>query len=201
MPTALASNAAAVTAGYKEVQLDRGAAKSPRFITRHEFIYTGEPSFAETGVSAGVSSGGSSGGLAVFEGTSDASQAAADAVALASLNAWRDQRYGLAAAAGVTAVGTVTVTAANPAVFTEAAHGLTEKDTVRFTTTTTLPAGLALATDYFVRNPTANTFNVSITRDGPLVATTDTGTGTHTTNKTNQNKGPRSQRTLTIDVH
>lgn len=53
---------------------------------------------------------------------------------------------------------------------------------VRFTTTTTLPAGLALNTDYFVRdmNRTAGTFKVSATLGGSAVDITDTGTGTHT---------------------
>ena len=76
----LADHAAATAAGYARIQIDRGAGKSPRFITRYEKPMTGEP--------------GSSGGLWVHEAHSDASQAAADTAALTALNAVRRHRYG-----------------------------------------------------------------------------------------------------------
>jgi len=71
-------------------------------------------------------------------------------------------------------------TAAVTDVITSTAHGLVNEDLVQFTTTTTLPAGLSLATDYYVRDVTANTFKVSLTKGGVAVDITDTGTGTHT---------------------
>jgi len=71
-------------------------------------------------------------------------------------------------------------TAAVTDVITSTAHGLVNEDLVQFTTTTTLPAGLSLATDYYVRDATANTFKVSLTKGGVAVDITDTGTGTHT---------------------
>ena len=59
-------------------------------------------------------------------------------------------------------------------------HGLIDGEIVRFTTTTTLPAGLSLLTDYFLVNKTTNDFEVSLTSGGSTVVITDNGTGTHT---------------------
>jgi len=59
-------------------------------------------------------------------------------------------------------------------------HGLDEGDVIRFTTTDTLPTGLALATDYYVvGTPATNTFFVSATESGTPIVYTDAGTGTH----------------------
>jgi hypothetical protein len=77
--TDYASEAAALSAGYKKVQIDRGATASPRFVTHLEKIVTGA---------------GMSGGRQVGTGTSDASAAAADTVALSAVNAERRHRYG-----------------------------------------------------------------------------------------------------------
>lgn len=73
-------------------------------------------------------------------------------------------------------------TAATTDILTSAGHGLSVGDRVRFTTTTTLPAGLSLATDYYVISVTTNTFMVSKTLNGPTVDITSTGTGTHSFN-------------------
>jgi hypothetical protein len=55
---------------------------------------------------------------------------------------------------------------------------------IRFTTTGTLPAGLALLTDYYAIRVTDNTFKVATSlanaEAGTAVDITDTGTGTHT---------------------
>lgn len=55
---------------------------------------------------------------------------------------------------------------------------------IRFTTTTTLPAGLALATDYYLIRASDGTFKVATTYANALAGTainiTDAGTGTHT---------------------
>lgn len=57
---------------------------------------------------------------------------------------------------------------------------------VQFSTTTTLPAGLAAATDYFVVRQTQNTFKVATSLANALAGTfidiTSAGTGTHTIN-------------------
>ena len=59
-------------------------------------------------------------------------------------------------------------------------HSLDEGDVIRFTTTDTLPTGLALATDYYVvGTPSTNTFFVSATESGTPIVYTDGGTGTH----------------------
>ncbi len=74
---------------------------------------------------------------------------------------------------------TFTVTAATDLV-TSNAHGLSNGDLLQLTTQTTLPAGLALATDYYVINATTNTFQLAATPGGVAVDITDTGTGTQT---------------------
>ncbi len=51
---------------------------------------------------------------------------------------------------------------------------------VTLTTTDTLPAGLALATTYYVISASTNTCELSLTAGGSAVDVTDTGTGTHT---------------------
>jgi hypothetical protein len=48
------------------------------------------------------------------------------------------------------------------------------------TTATTLPAGLALATDYYAVNSNGMTCQLSLTRGGDAVAITGAGTGAHT---------------------
>jgi hypothetical protein len=77
--TDFASAAAAQSAGWRLVQLDRGAGKSPRFESQFQKPYTGA---------------GGSGGLQTHTGQSDASAAAADTQALTALNAYRRHRYG-----------------------------------------------------------------------------------------------------------
>jgi hypothetical protein len=72
-----------------------------------------------------------------------------------------------------------TVTAATDLV-TSAAHGFTGGELVQLTTATTLPAGLSLATNYYVINPTTDTFQLSVAPGGSAVDITDTGTGAHT---------------------
>lgn len=65
-------------------------------------------------------------------------------------------------------------------IITSNAHGLSEGDCLQLTTATTLPTGLSLLTNYYVINPTTNTFQLSATPHGTTVDITDTGTGAHT---------------------
>jgi len=59
-------------------------------------------------------------------------------------------------------------------------HGLDIGDVIRFTTTGTLPTGLALFTDYYVvAVPINNSFYVSATESGTPIVYTDEGTGKH----------------------
>jgi hypothetical protein len=51
---------------------------------------------------------------------------------------------------------------------------------VRLTTTGTLPAPLALATTYYVRDKAYNVRKLAATSGGAAIALTDDGTGTHT---------------------
>lgn len=80
-----ANEAAATGAGWKKVQIDYGAGKSPRYAT--EF-------------SKNIGGGNRSSANDVHRGESDASAAAADTAALAALNGARKIRYGAGAAAG-----------------------------------------------------------------------------------------------------
>lgn len=76
----LASHAAAVSAGYTRVDIDRGASFSPRYLARYE-----RPTI-------GVS--GQGGGLTSAQGAGSDTQATAQANALAALNNLRGHRYG-----------------------------------------------------------------------------------------------------------
>lgn len=63
---------------------------------------------------------------------------------------------------------------------TSAAHGLSDGEVIRLSNTGgTLPAGLAAATDYYVRAAAAGTLEVSLTSGGAAVNIADAGTGTH----------------------
>ena len=56
-----------------------------------------------------------------------------------------------------------------------------ENDGVQLTTTGTLPGGLSLATNYYLRPGTASgRWKLSLTRNGSAVTLTDAGSGTHT---------------------
>jgi hypothetical protein len=76
-------------------------------------------------------------------------------------------------------VRTFTVNAGTD-VFTSEGHGFVNNMEVRLFTTTTLPAGSALATSYYVIDATTDTFKLSATVGGASINVTDTGTGTHT---------------------
>lgn len=71
-------------------------------------------------------------------------------------------------------------TAATTDVITSTAHGFVDGKVGQCTTTGTLPGGLALLTDYFVRDATANTFKLSAAPGGAAIDITSTGSGTHT---------------------
>lgn len=64
------------------------------------------------------------------------------------------------------------------------AHGMLTGLKVQLTTSGTLPAGLSLATDYFVIKLTADTFSLAsslvLAQAGTAIDVTNTGSGTHT---------------------
>lgn len=76
-------------------------------------------------------------------------------------------------------IGNCTISHAEPGVVTYTAHGLANDDRVRFRTTGTLPAPLAVDVDYFVENKTDDTFNLTLTVAGSEIDTTSDGSGTH----------------------
>lgn len=74
----------------------------------------------------------------------------------------------------------VTFTADNTnETLTATAHGLAGKKVV-VSATTTLPAGLMANQIYYIIAPTANTFQLSLTQNGSVVAFTSNGSGTLT---------------------
>lgn len=82
-------------------------------------------------------------------------------------------------------IQTFTVTIASPGVFTCNSHGLRNGDVVVLTSTGALPTGLTTspttaATQYFVINAAANTFNLSTTLNGTAINTSGSQSGTHT---------------------
>lgn len=60
------------------------------------------------------------------------------------------------------------------------AHGLFDGQIVNLSSTDSLPAPLAPATDYFIRNATPDSFQLASSLDGALITLTNNGTGTHT---------------------
>lgn len=78
-------------------------------------------------------------------------------------------------------IGAVTVTVANPAVFTCTAHALVPGDRVYLSTSGALPSGLATYTVYYViaSGLTTNTFQLSATAGGAAIVTSGTQSGTH----------------------
>ena len=75
---------------------------------------------------------------------------------------------------------TVTMTIASPCVVTWTAHGQENNDTIKFTTTGTLPTGLVAGTTYYKKSVTADTFQVSATPGGASINTSGTQSGVHT---------------------
>jgi len=74
-----------------------------------------------------------------------------------------------------------TITSANPGVVTWSGHPLQNGDRVEFSTTGALPTALVAATEYYVVNAAANTFQLSATSGGAAIDTTaGTQSGTHT---------------------
>lgn len=83
----------------------------------------------------------------------------------------------------IAATATVTITNASPAVITWVNHGLTSDDVVKFTTTGTLPTGLAVGTAYYVIPLTVDTFKVCLAsggKNGTAINTSSAGSGVHT---------------------
>lgn len=68
---------------------------------------------------------------------------------------------------------------------TSTEHGLSNGDSIQFTTTGTLPTGLSTGVTYYIINRTDSTFIVSNTYNGNSVITTSAGSGTHTVNVLN----------------
>lgn len=120
-----------------------------------------------------------------YTAAAGASLASVNGAILALLNAIASKNFTVAYAT-LTGVGPFTFTAdAASDQLTHATHGLSTGDgAVRLTTTTTLPAGLALATDYYAIVVDANTFKLANSLANALAGTainiTDAGTGVHT---------------------
>lgn len=74
---------------------------------------------------------------------------------------------------------TVTISVAAPAVVSLTAHGFQLGAPVQFSTTGTLPTGLATGTTYYIVSITTDTFQVSATLNGTAITTTAAGSGTH----------------------
>lgn len=84
------------------------------------------------------------------------------------------------ALAGEAVMGVATMTIANPGVVTRNAHGLAENSPVMFRTTGALPTGFVPELAYYVRNPTANTFQLALRPNGASIVTTGAQNGVHT---------------------
>jgi len=76
---------------------------------------------------------------------------------------------------------TVTISNADPAVITWAAHGMAIGDTVYFTTDGTLPTGITVDTKYYIITAgfAAGEFEIATYPEGMAIATSSAGAGTH----------------------
>ena len=81
--------------------------------------------------------------------------------------------------ASFASAATVTVTIASPGVMTWAGHNFAANDTIVLSTSGALPTGLSANTIYFVRNPAADTFELSATSGGASINTSGSQSGTH----------------------
>ena len=75
---------------------------------------------------------------------------------------------------------TVTITIASPGVVSWTGHGLAADTAIILNTTGALPTGLTAGTTYYVRNPAANSFELSATVGGASINTSGSQSGTHT---------------------
>jgi hypothetical protein len=78
-----------------------------------------------------------------------------------------------------TAKAVVTITIASPGIVSWTAHGLENDREVVLRTTDSLPTGLNTATTYYVRNASANTFELSATPGGASIDTSGSQSGIH----------------------
>lgn len=88
-------------------------------------------------------------------------------------------------------------------IFTSAAHGLFNNDTIVFRSTGTLPAPLTAGTIYYVIDSTLDTFRVSLTQGGAAVditAVNDPSTWGYNLGITNTNTDPTTQNGLAWDT-
>ena len=76
---------------------------------------------------------------------------------------------------------TFTFTAtANSTVLAATAHGFSDDEILKVSSSTTLPAGLSAGVGYYITQTTTDSFKLSLVRGGSPIVCTTTGTGTHT---------------------
>ena len=75
---------------------------------------------------------------------------------------------------------TCTFTIASPCVVRWTWHGMSNNAPVKFSTTGTLPNGIAAGTIYYVKDRTDHTFQISASPGGPAIGTSGHQSGTHT---------------------
>lgn len=73
----------------------------------------------------------------------------------------------------------VSISIASPAVISLQANRLNSGDTIKFSTSNTLPTGLTAGVTYFVVNPSIDTFQVALISGGSAINTTGTQSGVH----------------------
>lgn len=118
------------------------------------------------------------------ESDASATKAEVHSATVTALNAVTGKNFTASFAAATAAAGAFTATHGTET-FTKAAHGFQTGDgPYQLTTTTTLPAGLALATDYWIIRVDANDFQLATSLANALAGTaqpiSDDGTGVHT---------------------
>lgn len=80
----------------------------------------------------------------------------------------------------VSPAATATITIANPAIVTQAAHGFINGTQIVFTSSGNLPTGITSGSSYYIVNRTTNTYQLSLTLSGNPIITSGSQSGVHT---------------------
>jgi hypothetical protein len=99
-----------------------------------------------------------------------------------------------------TSTSVVTISSASPAVVSWAGHGLADGTPISFSTTGNLPTPMVPGVMYYVRNPTADNFNLATTPGGTAFgAGASSGIQTATA-QSNYNRSPDANPTFWLEV-
>jgi hypothetical protein len=99
-----------------------------------------------------------------------------------------------------TTTSVVTISSASPTVVSWAGHGLADGTPISFSTTGNLPTPMVPGVTYYVRNPTADNFNLATTPGGTAFGAGASGGIQTATAQSNYNRSPDANPTFWLEV-